>query len=100
MANDRDAILLETVKTHRARLVAAFLFGELAERRIANDNLKRVIGGMVLAAVVCAGCVGFSFVASILASQAAAQEDQQQLQEQQFSPDPSTTPTPTPSGAP
>jgi hypothetical protein len=72
MANDRDTVLLETVKTHRARLLSAFLFGELTERRLAGDNVKRVIGSIVLAAVVCAGCVGFSLITSILARQAAA----------------------------
>lgn len=72
MANNRDTILLETVRTHRARLLSAFLYGELAERRLANDNLKRVIGSIVLAAVVCTGCVGFSLVTSLLARQAAA----------------------------
>lgn len=72
MASDRDTVLLETVRTHRARLLSAFLFGELTERRLANDNVKRLIGSIVLAAVVCTGCVGFSLVTSILARQAAA----------------------------
>lgn len=72
MANNRDTVLLETVRTHRSRLLAAFLYGELSERRLANDNLKRLIGSLVLAAVVCTGCVGFSLVTSILARQAAA----------------------------
>ena len=73
---DRDLVLLETVRTHRTRLVAAFLFGQLPERRTANDNLKRLVGGVVLAAVVSAGCVGFSFFASFRANQAAAQQQQ------------------------
>jgi hypothetical protein len=72
MATNRDTILLETVRTHRARLLSAFLYGELTERRLANDNLKRLIGSIVLAAVVCTGCVGFSLVTSIMARQAAA----------------------------
>jgi hypothetical protein len=71
MANSRDAVLLETVRTHRARLLAAFLFGELAERRVVNENIKRLLGSVVLAAVACAGCVGFALVTSLLASQAA-----------------------------
>jgi hypothetical protein len=71
MPNNRDAILLETVKTHRARLLAAFLFGEMAERRVANDNVRRVIGSIVLAAVACAACVGVGFVGNLLASQPA-----------------------------
>jgi hypothetical protein len=76
MPNNRDAILLETVKTHRTRLMAAFLFGELPERRVAGDNLKRLLGSVVLAAVLCAGCVGFSFIASVLAGQAQAKQAQ------------------------
>jgi hypothetical protein len=77
MANNRDTILLETVRTHRARLLAAFLFGELPERRLSNDNVKRLIGSIVLAAVVCTGCVGFSLITSVLARQAAARAAQQ-----------------------
>ena len=69
---NRDLILLETVKTHRARLTSAFVFGELIERRVANDNVKRLIGGVIAAAVLCVGCIGFSFVAGILDQQAAA----------------------------
>ena len=73
---NRDLILLETVKTHRARLTSAFVFGELQERRLANDNVRRLVGSVVLAAVLCAGCVGFSFVSSIRGGQAAAQREQ------------------------
>jgi hypothetical protein len=91
MANDRDAVLLETVKTHRARLLAAFLFGDLEERRVVNDNSKRLIGSIVLAAVICAGCVGFAFVSNLLAEQAAEKEASSQV-----STPISTTPTPTP----
>ena len=76
---DRDLVLLETVKTHRARLVAAFLSGELAERRVVTDNLRRLLGGLVLAAVVCAACVGFSFVSAQLGSQAEQERIQQGL---------------------
>ena len=73
---NRDTVLLETVKTQRTRLLAAFLFGPLAQRRVANDNVKRLIGGVVLAATLCAGCVGFSFVSSFLAGQASAEQQQ------------------------
>ena len=76
MATNRDTILLETVKTHRSRLLSAFLYGELAERRLGQDNLKRLLGSVVLAAVICTGCVGFSLVTSLLASQAARQTQQ------------------------
>jgi hypothetical protein len=76
MPTNRDTILLETVKTHRARLLSAFLYGELAERRLGQDNLKRLLGSVVLAAVICTACVGFSLVTSLLASQAAKQTQQ------------------------
>lgn len=76
---DRDLVLLETVKTHRTRLVSAFLSGELGERRVINDNVRRLIGGIVLAAVFCAGCVGFSFVSAQLGKQSALQKQQQGL---------------------
>jgi hypothetical protein len=76
MSTNRDTILLETVKTHRARLLSAFLYGELAERRLGQDNLKRLLGSIVLAAVICTGCVGFSLVTSLIASQAAKQAQQ------------------------
>lgn len=76
---DRDLVLLETVKTHRARLVSAFLSGELAERRVINDNVRRLIGGIVLAAVFCAACVGFSFVSAELGKQSAQEKQQQGL---------------------
>jgi hypothetical protein len=76
MSINRDTILLETVRTHRARLLSAFLYGELAERRLGQDNLKRLLGSVVLAAVICTGCVGYSLVTSLIASQAAKQAQQ------------------------
>lgn len=72
MSSDYDVVLLETVKTHRARLQAAFLFGEVSERRATTDNLRRFLTGVILAAVACAACVGTSFVIDLLAQKAAA----------------------------
>jgi uncharacterized membrane protein YebE (DUF533 family) len=78
-----DSILLESVSTHRRRLRQAFVLGRLADRRLVNDNVKRFIGSVVLAAVVGVGCLGYSFVTNALAQQAAQQQAQ-------------LTPTPTP----
>ena len=84
MAGNRDTVLIETVRTHRNRLVAAFLHGEVEERRTVNDNVRRFVVGLVLAAVAAAGCVGTAFVIDYLAQQQAAREEQQQeLEEQQ-----------------
>jgi hypothetical protein len=69
MPSDRDAVLLETVKTHRARLVSALLYGELDERRLVVSNVRRLIVGFIIAAVACAGCAGTSFVISVIAQQ-------------------------------
>lgn len=76
MAGERDTVLLETVKTHRARLVAALLHGELDQRRVVGSNVRRFVVGLVLAAVACAGCAGTSFVISVLEDQAAARAEQ------------------------
>lgn len=62
MRGDPDKQLLETVRTRRARLTSAFFHGELAGRRRHSDNVGRLIGSVVLAAVLCAACAGYSFV--------------------------------------
>ena len=62
MPRDSDAVLLESVSTRRARLRSAFLHGDMVGRRTTSDNVRRFIGSIVLAAVACAGCAGYSFV--------------------------------------
>ncbi|ROP60353.1 hypothetical protein EDF24_1914 [Curtobacterium sp. PhB130] len=73
MPRNSDAVLLESVATHRRRLRQAFVLGRLADRRQVNDNVRRFIGSVVLAAVVGVGCLGYSFVTTALAKQAAQQ---------------------------
>lgn len=73
MERDYDAQLLESVAVRRQRLADALLHGSLrARRRASNNNLRRAAGGAVLAAVLCAGCVGWSFLQHQLDQQAAA----------------------------
>jgi len=62
VARDYDSQLLESVAVRRRRLGDALLRGTLRTRRATNDNLKRGLAGAVLAAVVCAGCVGWSLL--------------------------------------
>ena len=69
MSPDRDLVLVETVRTHRARLVSAFLYGELDRRRRTNENLRRFAYGIVVAAFVCVGCIGYAVVSAYLAGQ-------------------------------
>ena len=84
MSVNRDVILLESTTAHRQRLRGAFLFGELDDRRTVSDNVKRLVGSVILAAVICVICIGVSFVGNLLAEQAAAKEAQLQEQQQQL----------------
>ncbi len=63
---DRDQVLLESTRTHRERVASAVLFGALDTRRKAPTNARRFVGSVVLAAVACVGCLGFSFVVDLL----------------------------------
>ncbi|GEK81475.1 hypothetical protein [Agrococcus baldri] len=65
---DIDRNLLEATKSHRTRLASAFVFGRQRERRAVQTNVGRVTGSIVLAAVVCIGCIGTSFVLDLLES--------------------------------
>jgi len=80
---DHDAVLLEAVRVRRARLRSAVVYGPVEGRRAVGDNVKRLIGSIILAAVICAVCVGVSFVLSILAQQ---QRDREAQQEQRSAP--------------
>jgi hypothetical protein len=81
--NERDQALLESVRTHRERLGAAIAHGSLGARRTVPPLTRRLVAGMVVAAIACAACVGVGFVGSILAANAASAQEQQQQQEQE-----------------
>ncbi|MGR8007461.1 hypothetical protein [Streptomyces hypolithicus] len=61
-AQDYDSQLLESVSVRRRRLRDALLFGAQRQRRSVDERLGKVLAGLVIAAVLCAGCVGWSFV--------------------------------------
>ncbi|MFI8926253.1 hypothetical protein ACIG3E_01030 [Streptomyces sp. NPDC053474] len=63
-AQDYDSQLLESVSVRRRRLRDALLFGRERQRRSVDERLGKVLGGIVIAAVLCAGCVGWSFVSN------------------------------------
>ena len=81
MARDYDSQLLESVAVRRRRMRDALLFGTQRARRTADERLGKVFAGVVIAAVLCAGCVGWSFLQHTLAKQKA---DQEQRQAQQY----------------
>jgi hypothetical protein len=72
VARDLDAQLLESVRVRRLRLGDAFVHGSLAARRTLNNNARRLLVGLMVAAIACAGCAGTSFVREHLHSSAAA----------------------------
>jgi len=61
-AQDYDSQLLESVSVRRRRIRDALLFGAQRARRTADERVGKVVAGVVIAAVLCAGCVGWSFV--------------------------------------
>lgn len=69
MAREYDAQLLESVAVRRNRMRESLLWGRERRARATMDNVKRLVLSVVLAAVACAGCVGWSFLQSVLAEQ-------------------------------
>ncbi|MGW0737015.1 hypothetical protein [Streptomyces sp. NPDC002851] len=47
----------------------AFLFGAERGRRSVDERLGKVVAGIVIAAILCAGCVGWSFISKRLIGQ-------------------------------
>lgn len=97
MARDYDSQLLESVAVRRRRMRDALLFGAQRGRRTVDERLGKVFAGIAIAAVLCAGCIGWSFLQATLAKQKAEQKKQQQQQEQMYNPSGESA-SPTPSG--
>jgi hypothetical protein len=94
MARDYDTQLLESVAVRRRRLRDAVLFGRHRTRRTLDESLNKIIVGLCLAAVVCAGCVGWSLVKTQLLKQ-----KQQQVQQSRPTTSPPAAPdVPIPAG--
>ncbi|POX41715.1 hypothetical protein C3486_08550 [Streptomyces sp. Ru73] len=92
MARDYDSQLLESVAVRRRRMRDALLFGAQRARRTADERLGKVFAGIAIAAVLCAGCVGWSFLQHTLAKQKAEQEKQQRQEQQYQQPAPTAKP--------
>lgn len=87
-AKDYDSQLLESVSVRRRRMRDALLYGAQRARRTADERLGKVFAGIALAAVLCAGCVGWGFLQHILAKQREQQRRQEQRYEQPLTPSP------------
>ncbi|MBJ7001147.1 hypothetical protein JG491_13845 [Streptomyces sp. CRPSP2-6A1] len=77
MARDYDSQLLESVAVRRRRMRDALLFGAQRARRSTDERLGKVFAGVAIAAVLSAGCVGWSFLQATLAQQKQQQQQQQ-----------------------
>ena len=66
MAEDYDARLLESAKVRKHRLDDALLFGENVQERSYSTNTMRLMYSLLIAALIAAVCVGFSFVQNLL----------------------------------
>ncbi|WP_159767524.1 hypothetical protein [Streptomyces sp. HM190] len=88
-AQDYDSQLLESVSVRRRRLRDALLFGAQRQRRSVDERIGKVFAGIVIAAVLCAGCVGWSFVSNRIIGKSPYGSSVQ----------PSVTPSASPSGA-
>lgn len=73
MSREQDAQLLESLAVRRNRLRESLLWGRERRRRATTDNLKQLGIGIVLAAVACAGCVGWSLLQDVIAQQRSQQ---------------------------
>lgn len=66
MAEDYDARLLESAKVRKHRLDDALLFGKNRQERSYSTNTMRLMYSLLIAALIAAVCVGFSFVQHLL----------------------------------
>ena len=69
--NDRDLAIVETARERRDRLAAALIHGGLESRRRLSALHKRVLVGVVVAAIAVAVCAGVSFVMMFMADRQA-----------------------------
>jgi hypothetical protein len=62
MSRQYDAQLIESVAVRRRRLREAWLFGDARFRHTLDEGVTKMFASVAVAAVVCAGCVGYSFI--------------------------------------
>lgn len=62
VARQYDTQLIESVAVRRRRLREAWLFGSARSRNTLDEGVKKLFASAAIAAVVCAGCVGYSFI--------------------------------------
>ncbi|WP_078593963.1 hypothetical protein [Streptomyces sp. NRRL S-920] len=94
-AQDYDSQLLESVSVRRRRLRDALVFGAQRQRRSVDERVGKVFAGVVVAAVLCAGCVGWSFISHRLIGKSPYSSSVPSPSPSSPSPSPSMTPSST-----
>ena len=64
--SEADRTLIDTTRAHRERMLGALAHGPQATRRVVNTNVGRMLGSVILGAVICCACLGTSFVVNLL----------------------------------
>lgn len=72
MADQQDTILIDQARIERARLASALLYGRIPQRRTVNDNAKRLVASIIVAAAICAALVGVAFITPLLSERGVA----------------------------
>lgn len=90
MAREYDSQLMESVGVRRRRLRDALLFGTRRGRQTMDEYVGKAFIGVAVAAIGCAGCVGWSYLDRELGKQ------KQQQTPVQTTITPTETPTFTP----
>lgn len=73
MAEDYDSRLLESARVRKHRLDDSLLFGGNPQERSYTTLTTRLMQSLLIAALVAAICVGYSFVQHLLSEQSARQ---------------------------
>ncbi|MFJ5958431.1 hypothetical protein ACIQC5_21030 [Paenarthrobacter sp. NPDC092416] len=73
MAEDYDSRLLESARVRKHRLDDSLLFGQNPQERTYKSVTARLMQSLLIAALIAAICVGYSFVQHLLSEQAAKQ---------------------------
>lgn len=67
VARDYDTHLLDAVAVRRARLRETFLWGPQRRSRAVGDLVRPLTVSLVVAVLIAAGCVGWSYLQAALA---------------------------------
>ena len=69
MPREYNSQVIESVSVRRRRLRDAVLFGADRARQGIDEGVGKLFASVVLAALICAGCVGWSFIDRELAKE-------------------------------